>query len=93
MRLLYSSSTASLNHQVKSDAQSCGAVGFTKDRVDRYSTDIIAENMQMLGGCQGAAADKGIDHVGEPESATDLALMSVFSAARLQIPSREENFS
>jgi single-strand DNA-binding protein len=32
-----------------------------KDGVEKYATDIIAENMQMLGGRQGAGGDAGMD--------------------------------
>lgn len=35
-----------------------------KDGIERYSTDIIAENMQMLGGRQGMGGDAGMDDGG-----------------------------
>ena len=35
-----------------------------KDGVEKYATDIIAENMQMLGGRQGMGGDAGMDDGG-----------------------------
>ena len=35
-----------------------------KDGVEKYATDIIAENMQMLGGRQGMGGDSGMDDGG-----------------------------
>ncbi|MFL6675654.1 MAG: single-stranded DNA-binding protein, partial [Massilia sp.] len=35
-----------------------------KDGIERYATDIIAENMQMLGGRQGMGGDAGMDEGG-----------------------------
>ncbi|MRW90418.1 single-stranded DNA-binding protein [Duganella sp. FT80W] len=35
-----------------------------KDGVEKYATDIIAENMQMLGGRQGMGGDAGMDEGG-----------------------------
>jgi single-strand DNA-binding protein len=42
-----------------------------KDGIERYATDIIAENMQMLGGRQGMGGDAGMgmDDGGSYESA------------------------
>jgi single-strand DNA-binding protein len=39
-----------------------------KDGVEKYATDIIAENMQMLGGRQGMGGDAGMDDGGGYES-------------------------
>ncbi len=39
-----------------------------KDGVEKYATDIIAENMQMLGGRAGAGGDAGMDEGGGYES-------------------------
>jgi single-strand DNA-binding protein len=39
-----------------------------KDGVEKYATDIIAENMQMLGGRQGMGGDAGMDDGGSYES-------------------------
>ncbi|PWF54988.1 single-stranded DNA-binding protein [Massilia glaciei] len=40
-----------------------------KDGVEKYATDIVAENMQMLGGRQGAGGDSGTDegHDSQPQ--------------------------
>ncbi|PWF55484.1 single-stranded DNA-binding protein [Massilia glaciei] len=35
-----------------------------KDGVEKYATDIVAENMQMLGGRQGMGGDSGMDDGG-----------------------------
>ena len=35
-----------------------------KDGVEKYATDIVAENMQMLGGRQGMGGDAGMDEGG-----------------------------
>jgi single-strand DNA-binding protein len=35
-----------------------------KDGIERYATDIVAENMQMLGGRQGMGGDAGMDDHG-----------------------------
>jgi single-strand DNA-binding protein len=40
-----------------------------KDGVEKYATDIIAENMQMLGGRQGMGGDAGMDDGGYESSA------------------------
>jgi single-strand DNA-binding protein len=39
-----------------------------KDGVEKYATDIIAENMQMLGGRQGMGGDAGMDDGGGYEN-------------------------
>ena len=39
-----------------------------KDGVEKYATDIVAENMQMLGGRQGMGGDAGMDDGGGYES-------------------------
>jgi single-strand DNA-binding protein len=39
-----------------------------KDGVDKYATDIIAEQMQMLGGRQGSGNDGGMDDGGSYEA-------------------------
>jgi single-strand DNA-binding protein len=39
-----------------------------KDGVEKYATDIIAENMQMLGGRQGMGGDAGMDDGGYESS-------------------------
>ena len=39
-----------------------------KDGVEKYATDIVAENMQMLGGRQGMGGDAGMDEGGGYES-------------------------
>lgn len=36
-----------------------------EDGIERYATGIIAENMQVLGGCQGAGGGNGADAYGE----------------------------
>jgi single-strand DNA-binding protein len=40
-----------------------------KDGVEKYATDIVAENMQMLGGRQGMGGDAGMDEGGYENSA------------------------
>ncbi|MDP3668432.1 MAG: single-stranded DNA-binding protein [Telluria sp.] len=40
-----------------------------KDGVEKYATDIVAENMQMLGGRSGMGGDAGMDDGGGYESA------------------------
>ncbi|HZV64000.1 MAG TPA: single-stranded DNA-binding protein [Telluria sp.] len=40
-----------------------------KDGVEKYATDIVAENMQMLGGRQGMGGDAGMDDGGSYDSA------------------------
>ena len=40
-----------------------------KDGVEKYATDIVAENMQMLGGRQGMGGDAGMDDGGYENSA------------------------
>ena len=39
-----------------------------KDGVEKYATDIVAENMQMLGGRQGMGGDAGMDDGGGYDS-------------------------
>ena len=39
-----------------------------KDGVEKYATDIVAENMQMLGGRQGMGGDAGMDDGGGYEN-------------------------
>jgi single-strand DNA-binding protein len=39
-----------------------------KDGVEKYATEIVAENMQMLGGRQGMGGDSGMDDGGGYES-------------------------
>ena len=39
-----------------------------KDGVEKYATEIVAENMQMLGGRQGMGGDAGMDDGGGYES-------------------------
>ncbi|MBC7452153.1 MAG: single-stranded DNA-binding protein, partial [Massilia sp.] len=39
-----------------------------KDGVEKYATDIVAENMQMLGGRQGMGGDAGMDDSGGYEN-------------------------
>ena len=39
-----------------------------KDGVEKYATDIVAENMQMLGGRQGMGGDGGMDDGGGYEA-------------------------
>lgn len=44
-----------------------------KDGVEKYATDIIAENMQMLGGRQGMGGDGGMDDGGSGGGSYDSA--------------------
>ena len=44
-----------------------------KDGIERYATDIIAENMQMLGGRQGMGGDGGMDDGGSGGGSYDSA--------------------
>jgi single-strand DNA-binding protein len=42
---------------------------YQKDGIDRYTTKIIASNMQMLGGKGGSRSDDEPEHASEPASA------------------------
>jgi len=63
-----------------------------KDGIERYSTDIIAENMQMLGGRQGMGGDAGMDDGGYESQRPAARQAPPAPAARPQ-PKPAPNFS